>query len=616
MNRRLLANGAVNLSSNAAGAALVLVLAGGMFLMLQYLSLRREAVTDARAHAHLVASSSAAAVMFRDAEAVADTLESLETLASIRSARISDQAGNLVAEYPRAEQSTQPTQSACGFDCATVSAPITLQGQAVGTVQLDLEMRRLHRRLLGLAGAFLVAAVVAFALSMPLMARMRARVRAAEARLEYLAHFDPVTGQQNRNAFNTYLSKSLRAHGNRQALLQLDIDRFKEVNDTLGHLEGDELLRQVGDRIATAMRAGDQLFRLGGDEFGVVMCPVASVEEARTTAEAILAQFSVPFRISGQQLIVTASAGISLWPDDARHAQELAGNADAAMYEAKREGRNRVAVFEPRLREAQAARLKLQTELRLALERQELQLHYQPQVDTGTGQLRGAEALLRWTHPQLGPVPPATFIPIAEDCGLIIELGRWVLREACRQSAAWHAQGLGDVRLAVNLSVRQTRDEQLPAFIDSVFAETGLSPGCLELEITENVLMEEADLAIALLARLRARGLHLAIDDFGTGFSSMAYLKRLPIDKLKIDMTFVRAIPGDGEAITTAILAMAHRLGLSVVAEGVETAQQLAFLRDAGCEQIQGFLIDPPLPADEFASRWLPLASHQARHLA
>lgn len=616
MSRRAFSTGTMNLGSNAAGAALVLLLAGGLLLLLQYLSLRREAIADARAQAQLVAASSAAAVMFRDAEAVGETLDSLRTMELIRSARISDNAGNVVAAYPRMEPAA-PAKRACGFDCATVSAPIALQGENVGTVQLELEMRRLHKRLLSLAGAFLVAAVVAFAIAIPVMARMRARVRAAETRLEYLAHFDSVTGQQNRNAFNAYLNRSLRHdRGVRQALLQLDVDRFKEVNDTLGHLGGDELLRQVGDRIAAAMRSGDQLFRLGGDEFAIVMNAVASADQARTAAEAILAQFQAPFRISGQQLTVTASAGISLWPDDAQQAQELAGNADAAMYEAKREGRNRVALFEPRLREAQANKLRLQSELRQALKQQELQLHYQPQVDTHSGQLRGAEALLRWTHPLLGPVPPAAFIPIAEDCGLIIELGRWVIREACRQSAAWHAQGYGEVRLAVNLSVRQTRDEQLPAFIDSVLAETTLAAGCLELEITENVLMEEADLAIALLARLRARGLHLAIDDFGTGFSSMSYLKRLPIDKLKIDMTFVHAIPGDGEAITTAILAMANRLDLAVVAEGVETEQQHDFLRQAGCGQIQGFLIGRALPADEFASRWLQTAPQQFRRLS
>lgn len=603
---------ALNLRSTAGGAALALILAGGLLLALQYLSLRREALDDARAQAHIIASNSAAAVMFRDSEAAADTLDSLSTLASVRHARISDTAGNVVAIHPRLDYQRLPPRKDCSFNCALVSAPIAVQGQQVGTVVLELDLRRVHTRLLGLAGAFVIAAMVAFGLTLPLMKRMRARVSAAESRLEYLAHYDPVTGQKNRNAFNAYLNRSLkRGSGPRQALMQLDIDRFKEVNDTLGHLGGDELLQQVGSRIAAAMRPGDQLFRLGGDEFAVMMGAVASAAEAHAVGEAILDQFGAPFRITGQQLVVTASAGISLWPDDAEQFQELAGNADAAMYAAKREGRNRVALFEPQLRDAQIAKLKLQVDLRRALEQNQFQLHYQPQVRTRDGQLQGAEALLRWTHPELGQISPATFIPIAEDCGLIVDIGRWVIREACRQAAVWRTQGYGNIRLAVNLSVRQTRDEQLPAFIDSVLADTGVPAHLLELEITESVLMEETDLAIAQLARLRARGLHLAIDDFGTGYSSMMYLKTLRIDRLKIDMTFVQAIPGDGEAITTAILAMAHGLGLTVVAEGVETALQYEFLLRTGCEQVQGFRIGAAVPADEFASCWLAPTAQQ-----
>jgi diguanylate cyclase len=361
----------------------------------------------------------------------------------------------------------------------------------------------------------------------------------------------------------------------------------------------------VAQRVSASVRAEDRVFRLGGDEFAVLLARVASAEEARRAALRVLECFARPFEVSGQQLVVTASAGVSLWPDDVEAFAELAGNADAAMYEAKRGGRNRVSMYEPRLREAQVAKLRMQADLRLALERGELRLHYQPQVDTRTGALRGVEALLRWTHPEHGPVSPAAFIPVAEESGLIVEIGRWVIAEGCRQAAAWRNRGHGDLRMAVNVSVRQTRDDRLTEYIDSVIADTGVPAGCLELEITENVLMEEADLAIALLARLRARGLHLAIDDFGTGYSSMAYLKRLPIDRLKIDMGFVRAIPGDGEAITTAILAMARQLGLTVVAEGVETQAQHRFLDAAGCDELQGYRFDPGLPPDAFEARWL-----------
>jgi diguanylate cyclase len=593
-------NARAGLRSNAANAALALLLAGGMLLLLQYVSLRAEAIADARVQAQVVASSSAAAVMFRDQQAIAETLDSLSTLDAVRGVRILDLEGGVLAAYP----GPAAPVGDCGVDCAQVRVPIAFQDQAVGTIDIDVGMGQVYRRLLALGGAFLVASLVGFALTMPLMARMRARVRAAEDRLDYLAHFDPVTGCRNRNAFNAYIEQVFDP-AQRQALVQLDVDRFKEVNDTLGHVAGDALLRQVAQRVSGAVRAEDRVFRLGGDEFAVVLSRVASAAQARRAAARILECFAMPFELSGQHLVVTASAGVSLWPDDATAFSELAGNADAAMYEAKRGGRNRVSMYEPRLREAQVARLRMQADLRLALERGELRLHYQPQVDTRSGGLRGAEALLRWNHPEHGPVSPAAFIPVAEECGLIVDIGRWVLAEACRQAAVWRAQGHGDLRIAVNVSVRQTRDDRLTEYIDSVLADTGMPAGCLELEITENVLMEEADLAIALLARLRARGLHLAIDDFGTGYSSMAYLKRLPIDKLKIDMGFVRAIPGDGEAITTAILAMAKQLGLGVVAEGVETQAQHRFLDAAGCDQLQGYRFDPGLPPDVFAERWL-----------
>ncbi|MCR6684920.1 EAL domain-containing protein [Pseudoxanthomonas sp.] len=588
------------------GAAFVLMLAGGLLLVLQYVSLRREAIADATAQAHVVATSSAAAVMFGDGDAAHEVLQSLGTLASIRGARIADADGGVVAAY--AHDGNAP---GCRLDCPLVRAPILLHGQQVGSVIVWMDMGRVHHRLLGLAGAFLVASLAAFTLSLPLMRRMRARVRAAEARLQHLAHYDPVSGQQNRNAFNACLAWTPpRPAGERHALMQLDLDRFKEVNDSLGHSGGDELLWQVGTRIAAVAGTQDQLFRLGGDEFAVLM-KVTDAADARARAETVLGQFQAPFLVGGQQLFVTASAGVSIWPDDGEQFHELAGNADAAMYAAKREGRRRVALYEPRLREAQAEKLMLQVELRRALDGCQFQLHYQPQVDA-VGRLLGAEALLRWFHPELGAIAPSRFIPVAEDCGLIVDIGRWVIGEACRQAAAWRAEGHDAPRLAVNLSVRQTRDEDLPAFIDGILAATALPASCLELEITESVLLEDADRAIAQLARLRARGLHLAIDDFGTGYSSMAYLKRLPIDKLKIDMTFVQAIPGDGEAITTAILAMAHHLQLTVVAEGVETEHQHRFLRQAGCDQLQGYRIGRALPADAFAARWLVPAQDPA----
>src|SRR5690606_7113898 len=427
----------------------------------------------------------------------------------------------------------------------------------LGSVRLQTSMARAHARLWSLGIAICIASLVAYGLAWPIMRRMRQRMLGAETRLHYFAHFDPVTRLHNRNAFNVQL-ESCREQGQGMALIQFDLDRFKEVNDKLGHQGGDELLRLVGARIGEAIGDGHHLFRLGGDEFAVVVTGEAAIARVRQTAEAILARFATPFVVDGVGLSITASAGISRWPDDAERLDALAANADIAMYRAKREGHNRVVVFEPRLREAQLTRLALRDALAGAIAGNQLELHYQPQVCAQSGRLIGAEALLRWTHPELGLVPPSTFVPMAEEGALLIALGRWLIAEACRQIAAWHARGLGHFRVAVNLSVRQTRDDLLPGFIDDTLRSAGVPAHCLELEVTESMLMEDTDAAVSQLARLRARGLQLAIDDFGTGYSSMAYLPRLPIDKLKIDMAFVQAVPGEGEAIANAILAMAR----------------------------------------------------------
>ncbi|WP_299341402.1 EAL domain-containing protein [uncultured Pseudoxanthomonas sp.] len=591
--------------TSAIVATVVLLVAGCVLMLIQWIDIRREFLADAEAQARVVASGSAAAVMFRDSAGARETLAPLVSVPAVRQADIVARDGEVIARYP---DGVDAAARPCGYDCARVSAPVLFRDQPVGTVRLQISMKRAHGRLGSLAIAFCIASAVAYALALPLMRGMRERVRRAEAQLHHLAHNDPITGLLNRNAFNAQLEHA-RTRNRRLALVQLDLDRFKDVNDKLGHQGGDALLRQVGHRIADALPAGARLFRLGGDEFAVLLAGDDAAARVGGVADAVLDRFVVPFTVDGLSLRITASAGISRWPEDAARLEELAANADIAMYCAKREGRNRAVRFEPRLRQAQLARIGVREALGQAVAAGQLALHYQPQVCAESGRLLGAEALLRWTHPALGVVPPSTFIPIAEEGPLILELGRWVIGEACRQIAAWHAQGRGHVRLAVNLSVRQTREDALPGFIDEVLRSTGVPAHCLELEVTESVLMEDADVAVAQLARLRARGLHMAIDDFGTGYSSMAYLKRLPIDKLKIDMAFTQAVPGDGEAIATAILAMAHTLGLSVVAEGVETPAQREFFRQAGCQQLQGYLIGRAVPADEFAARWLAAAN-------
>ena len=596
--------------ASAVGAALVLLVASGVLMLIQWLDIRRESIADAQAQARIVAASSAAAVVFGDADGARETLAPLAVSPIAHRAEILDAAGSVLARHPgpiagAPAVATRP----CGAGCIWVSAPVTFRGHDVGQVRLQASMARAHARLWGLGIAICIASLVACGLAWPVMRRMRQRVHGAEARLRYFAHFDPVTRLHNRNAFNVQLD-SCREQGRPMALIQLDLDRFKEVNDKLGHQGGDELLRQVGARIGQTIDADHHLFRLGGDEFAVVATGEDAIARVRQTAEAILARFSTPFVVDGVGLGITASAGISRWPDDAERLDALAANADIAMYRAKREGRNRVVVFEPRLREAQLTRLALRDALATAITDDQLELHYQPQVCARTGRLLGAEALLRWTHPQLGLVPPSTFVPIAEEGSLIVDLGRWLIADACRQIAGWHARGLGHCRVAVNLSVRQTRDDLLPGFIDDTLRRTGVPAHCLELEVTESMLMEDTDAAVSQLARLRARGLQLAIDDFGTGYSSMAYLPRLPIDKLKIDMAFVQAVPGEGEAIANAILAMARAFGLTVLAEGVETAAQRDFFRAAGCQQLQGFFFGRALPADAFAAQWLePLAA-------
>ncbi|WP_225584187.1 EAL domain-containing protein [Pseudoxanthomonas sp. PXM02] len=589
--------------STRIAALVVLILAGSVLMVLQWISIRHEHVADAQAQAHVMAAGAAAAVMFDDSRAAHETLAPLAALSHVRRAHVTNQRGQIVASYPEASMPANQ-EHACRWDCIVVSAPIFFRDTKVGAIEMQLDMQRAYTRLASLAVTFIIASLAAYLLSLPLLRRMRERMRKAEDQLQYLAHYDVVTGLHNRNAFSTHL-KDCRDRQQPLVLIQLDLDRFKDVNDKLGHHGGDQLLRQAGHRIARTLPDTARLFRLGGDEFAVVLTGPVATEEVVVLAEMILARFIQPFTVDGISLGLTASAGLSRWQNDADRLDTLAANADTAMYSAKREGRNRLVVFSPSLQAAQLTRISIRDALRLAIAKKQLALHFQPQVCAQSGQLQGAEALLRWTHPELGTVPPSTFIPIAEEGPLIIELGRWVIGEACRQIAAWHAQGSGYLRVAVNLSVRQTRDEALPSYIDEVLKTTGVPAHCLELEVTESVLMEDADAAVAQLARLRARGLRMAIDDFGTGYSSMSYLKRLPINKLKIDMAFVQDVPGEGEAIATAILAMAMSLGLTTVAEGVETPAQRDFFRNAGCQQLQGYLHGRAIPAEEFAAQWL-----------
>lgn len=424
----------------------------------------------------------------------------------------------------------------------------------------------------------------------------------AEGRLHYLAHHDGLTDLPNRVLLMDRLSQALtRApwHKRLVAVLFLDLDHFKRINDTLGHNIGDRLLKDVAARLLTCVRAGDTIARLGGDEFAIVLSDVAQPQDVPKITQKILDALSRPFKLVARQLFITTSIGISLYPDDGQEADTLLKNADAAMYRAKEHGRNNYQFFLSDMNVQATERLALETALHSAVTREEFLLHYQPLVDLRTGKIIGMEALLRWQSPEHGLVSPAQFIPVAEESGLIVPIGQWVLRTACAQNKAWQAEGLPPVRVAVNLSARQFQQENLVETITEVLRETGLDPNALELELTESIMQDTA--AIQTLRQLKELGVEISIDDFGTGYSSLSYLKRLPINTLKIDQSFVRNMTTDKDdaVIAKTIIGLAHSLHLKAIAEGVETIEQLEFLRSHGCDRIQGYLFSRPLPAHD-----------------
>jgi diguanylate cyclase (GGDEF)-like protein len=429
----------------------------------------------------------------------------------------------------------------------------------------------------------------------------------AEARARFLATHDDLTGLPNRVMFGEAVSEAVKGgqrHRQEFAVMFVDLDRFKIINDTLGHAAGDSLLVEIASRLKQCVRPSDLVARLGGDEFVILFREIFNAEHVATVARKILSAVVKPLTIHAQECRVTASIGISLFPSDAEDEETLTKNADAAMYSVKEQGRNNFSFHSQEVKTQSIERLMLETSLRRALERDELLLYYQPKLDLRRDGISGIEALLRWNHPDLGLLQPSQFIPLAEETGLIVPIGRWVLETACIQNMAWQRQGLPAIRLAVNLSPRQFTDPNLLHDIRAALKNSGMAPQLLELEITESMVMQNLEHTVRVLEAIKRLGITLAIDDFGTGYSSMSMVKKFPIDILKIDRSFVRDIANDSDAkaIAEAIIALGHALDLTVVAEGVENAEQERFLRTQNCDEVQGYLVSRPLPADELAT--------------
>jgi diguanylate cyclase (GGDEF)-like protein len=482
-------------------------------------------------------------------------------------------------------------------------------------LSVDEQMTRAHAQMRATLSWAVFGSLLTVTL-MGLLGRMswqlvQGRVREGETKLkhaqrvEYLAYHDGLTGLPNRSLFSKVLSQSIseaHRHERRLAVAFLDLDRFKQINDTLGHEAGDQLLKEVATRLKACVRESDTVARLGGDEFVVLLPELEDEKYAAIVAQKILAATAKPFSLMGQEFRVTASIGISTYPQDGLDEQTLTKNADIAMYQAKAEGKNNFQFYSEKLNANSLERLTLESSLRHALERNEFRLYYQAKRDIASGRITGMEALLRWVHPDLGIVAPMRFIPIAEESGLIVPIGKWVLKTVCLQSIAWQRQGLPALSVAINMTARQFLDEQLLADVASILTETGMRSNLLEIELNESLLMHSVENTMRILTGLKGLGVKIAVDDFGTGYSSLAMLQRFPLDTIKIDRSLMRDFFGtpDDTGLADAIIAMGKSLSLTVVAQGVETREQAEQLRLHACDELQGFYFKRPLPVDEF----------------
>ena len=589
-----------------AGAALLTAVL--LMIVVEFFSLRATLLDETRVKAELIADNASAALLFRDAEAAMATIGTLRASSVVEGAVLLDKGGAILAAYPAGYiPSARPAGGDHHFTFRTLEvwAPVKHDGNPIGDISVVVTKSGLYRQLAIFSIVSVSIALLAMVIAYKLLARVRHSVRQAEQRLHHLAHVDAVTGLSNRNAFNERLDSAIneaRQFGESLSVLVLDLDNFKQVNDTLGHQAGDDLLRVIGQRVVMALRREDVVARLGGDEFAVVLRHTGCEEEAARVCEKLVAAVALPVPLGSHSFFVTVSIGMSFYPQNGEDGKTLIRTADTAMYHAKLTSKKSFETFLPSMDANVQRRVFMESCLRAALENQELSLHYQPKIDLASGSVVGFEALLRWQCAQMGGmVPPTDFIPVAEDSGLIVGIGEWVIRRALEDLGRWNTGRDRKLHMAVNLSVRQIREGLLPEFILGVLSDTHTPANWLELELTESMVMENVHSQIETFHALRRLGVGIAVDDFGTGYSSMSYLKRLPINTLKIDRSFVGDLARDSNdlAIATAIVALGHSMELKVVAEGVETDEQAAALRTIGCDIGQGYLYARPMPAEE-----------------
>ena len=590
-------------------AGISLVLAGMLMGAYAYFALRSDLHQVLHVQARVAAYNSAAPILFDDPEAANETLGALRAAPAVVCAALYRIDGSLFAQYAGSPGSPEDVGCVDGppgergdwsnGGLMYASEPVRQEQRLVGRIVIGASMGPMFERVRTYIVVGLLSAVFALLLAYLQVLRIRKDMDRTEQRLENLVYIDPVSGLPNRRAANGQLDIRHWAVSPRGFLLALlDLDDFKLINDTFGHAMGDALLRALGDRLTAHLGREAQIYRYGGDEF-IVIVPDCAASEKAAYGERLLRLFDTPLRVESQAIVVHGSVGLAHFPDDAAETPALLRAADTAMYRAKRSGKNAYASFDPSMDMQLRRKLRLQAELRRAIDQHELALEYQPIVALDDGSLVGVEALVRWHHPELGLIGPAEFIPAAEESGLILDIGQWVLDAACLQLRHWQRGDLPQLRalyVAVNVSAKQL-SRGLSGQIHAALAHSNLPPHALQIEITEYSLVEALDSNVAQLAALRQTGVKVAIDDFGTGLSSLGYLKRLPIDKLKIDRTFVKDLPGssDDAAIAGAIVSLAHNLGLEIVAEGVETEEQAAWLRAAGCSFGQGYLFSRPV---------------------